>query len=271
MRNLKASVCIVICEFILLSAIACAQSTPSTSPGSGDQPFTAIQNSLVLAADSALNTAQVDEPAALSHNDVPHTDAAFHSKSKRITSASIARSDALCSVIGPILLREGIPQDLASVVAVESGGNPFALSPKGARGLWQLMPETARRYGLRVDSRIDDRTDVTRSTTAAARYLHDLYAQFGSWPLALAAYNAGEQNLQSAIKRAGSNDFDTLSFLRIIPDETRNYVPAVLSAMKTRSIDITRNVPQVRPTALVYAFSAAQSAQTPSPWTPSTK
>jgi membrane-bound lytic murein transglycosylase D len=128
------------------------------------------------------------------------------------------------------LKSHGIPESLAAVILVESGGRAEAQSPKGARGLWQLMPDTARRYGLRVDEIRDDRLDLFRATGAAAQYLHDLYAQFGDWRLALAAYNTGEANLGRAILRAHTQDFDQLTGLRMLPLETRNYVPRVLAA-----------------------------------------
>jgi membrane-bound lytic murein transglycosylase D len=91
------------------------------------------------------------------------------------------------------------------------------------------MPDTARRYGLRVDDIQDDRLDLFRATDAAARYLHDLYGQFGNWKLALAAYNTGEANVGSAIVRAHTQDFDQLTSLQMLPLETRNYVPRVLA------------------------------------------
>jgi membrane-bound lytic murein transglycosylase D len=138
--------------------------------------------------------------------------------------------DLLRPTIEPILRSHGVPTDLVAVVLVESGGRADALSPKGARGLWQLMPNTARRYGLHVDEIQDDRLDLFRSTEAAARYLHDLYAQFGNWKLALAAYNTGEANVASAISRAHTKDFDQLASLWMLPLETRNYVPRVLAA-----------------------------------------
>ena len=147
-------------------------------------------------------------------------------------STAAARLDHWRALVTPIIEEEGVPAELAAVILVESGGNPMALSPKGARGLWQLMPDTARRYGLTVDGMVDDRLNVEKSTHAAARYLRDLYIQFGSWPLALAAYNAGEQNLQRAIDRSRSNEFSVLSTLGLLPLETRNYVPAVLTAMQ---------------------------------------
>ncbi len=121
---------------------------------------------------------------------------------------------------------EGVPLELLEVGWVESRFNPLALSPKGARGVWQFMPETARRYGLQVDDRRDDRTDLGRSTRAAARHLSDLYRQFGDWPLVLAAYNAGADRVDAAVTRAGTRDFWRLRHW--LPLETQQYVPAVL-------------------------------------------
>jgi len=131
-------------------------------------------------------------------------------------------------MLAGILRAHGLPPSLLGVAAVESGFNPAALSPKGARGLWQLMPETARRYGLAVEPGRDERLDPVKSTHAAARYMNDLYAQFQDWPLALAAYNAGENRVERALERRGAGDFWTLSRLAALPEETRRYVPAVL-------------------------------------------
>jgi len=145
------------------------------------------------------------------------------------SSAAELRLNMLRPAVEPILKSHGVPTDLAAVILVESAGRATALSPKGARGLWQLMPDTARRYGLRVDETRDDRLDIFRSTDAAAQYLHDLYAQFGNWKLALAAYNAGEANVGVAILKAHTQDFDQLTNLQMLPLETRNYVPRVLA------------------------------------------
>ena len=140
------------------------------------------------------------------------------------------------STVARILENQGLPPSLLGVAAVESGLNPAALSPKGALGMWQLMPETARRYGLEVSALRDERSDPVKSTYAAASYMKDLYAQFGDWPLALAAYNAGEDRVQQALKRLGARDFWTLSAHSALPDETRRYVPAVLARMD-RTLD----------------------------------
>jgi transglycosylase-like protein with SLT domain len=132
---------------------------------------------------------------------------------------------------GRIFREEGVPVELLRIAQVESNWKPFALSPKGAFGLWQLMPATARRYGLRVDPMRDDRADMDKSTRAAARYLRDLHLRFGDWALALAAYNAGEDALQRAMERGENNDFWNLSQRKLLPAETRAYVPAILAVL----------------------------------------
>ncbi|MEW6127489.1 MAG: lytic transglycosylase domain-containing protein [Acidobacteriota bacterium] len=132
--------------------------------------------------------------------------------------------------LAPILEEERLPVGLLSVAFVESRFNPLALSPKGARGMWQFMPATAARYGLTVEPANDHRTHVEHSTRAAARYLRDLYRQFGDWKLAIAAYNAGENRVQRIINKTGIRDFDEMSRRGLLPLETRNYVPAVMSA-----------------------------------------
>ncbi|HEX4949886.1 MAG TPA: transglycosylase SLT domain-containing protein [Blastocatellia bacterium] len=129
-----------------------------------------------------------------------------------------------------ILREEQLPVEVLSVALVESGFNPLALSPKGARGLWQLMPATARRYGLTVEPDNDHRIHPEFATRAAARYLRDLYRLFGDWPLALAAYNAGEGRVQRIIKQTGLRTFEEMARRGLLPLETRKYVPAVLAA-----------------------------------------
>jgi soluble lytic murein transglycosylase-like protein len=135
-----------------------------------------------------------------------------------------------------ILAEEQVPIELLAVAFVESRFNPLALSPKGARGIWQLMPATAARYGLPVEPHNDHRTHPEHSTRIAAKYLRDLYRQFGDWKLALAAYNAGEGRVQRAIEIAGVSDFNELARRKLLPLETRNYVPAVLAAWLQMSL-----------------------------------
>ena len=147
-------------------------------------------------------------------------------------SAAMSRLQRYRPTVEHILEQEGIPKSLVAVILVESGAQLLAASPKQARGLWQFIPATARQYGLTVTSAKDERVHVEQSTRAAARYLRDLYNKFGDWPLALAAYNAGAKAVQRALQRRHATTFSQISAARLLPEETRNYVPAVLSAME---------------------------------------
>ena len=103
----------------------------------------------------------------------------------------------------------GLPMELKYMAIIESAMNPLAVSRVGATGMWQFMHSTARNYGLRIDSYIDDRMDPVASVDAAARYLRDAYRIFGDWSLAISSYNCGSGNVNKAIKRAGRRDFRT--------------------------------------------------------------
>jgi len=146
--------------------------------------------------------------------------------------SGMSKGGSQAAMISRILWDSGLPPALTSVVQVESAFNPLALSPRCARGLWQLMPSTARRYGLKVEPHADDRVDPVKSTRAAAAYIKDLLAQFRDWPLALAAYNAGEDRVARAMARTGARDFWTLRRRAALPEETLNYVPAVLARIE---------------------------------------
>lgn len=142
--------------------------------------------------------------------------------------SSVSRLWTYRPMIQRILREEGLPPELVWIGLVESGYDPTARSPKNALGIWQLIPETATLFGLKIDQR-DERTDPEQSTRAAARYLKSLYGRFGDWTLALAAYNAGERRVQSAIEQAQDRDFWRLSSSGMLPRETQAFVPAVLA------------------------------------------
>jgi membrane-bound lytic murein transglycosylase D len=123
-----------------------------------------------------------------------------------------------------------LPSDLVHLSLVESGFNPYAYSRAKATGPWQFMKGTGKIYGLRIDHYVDERRDPIKSTIAAARYLRDLYDLFGTWPLAMAAYNAGEGKVQRALNKAQAESFSEISRTKLIRGETKQYVPRIMAA-----------------------------------------
>ncbi len=133
------------------------------------------------------------------------------------------------TMIRRVFKEEGVPQDLIYLAEAESGFLPMALSHAGARGMWQFMASRSVDYGLARNWWVDERQDPEKSTRAAARHLKDLYAQFGDWYLAMAAYNSGPGNVQQAVQRTGYADFWELYKRNVLPAETKNYVPIILA------------------------------------------
>lgn len=122
-----------------------------------------------------------------------------------------------------------LPLELKYLPVIESALDPRAVSHAGAVGLWQFMLDTGKRYGLEVNSLIDERRDPIKSSYAAAHYLSDLYAMFGDWNLVIAAYNCGPNAVNKAIHRAGGSR-DYWAIYPYLPRETRGYVPAFIAA-----------------------------------------
>jgi len=128
--------------------------------------------------------------------------------------------------IEAVLKENDLPDDFKYMAVIESALRPHAGSRKGAIGFWQFMVDTARRYGLRVDGRIDERRNLFASTRAAADYLKDLYGLTNSWTLAAAAYNMGEEGIEAEMMVQGVKDFYHL----YLPLETQRFVFRILSA-----------------------------------------
>jgi hypothetical protein len=141
-----------------------------------------------------------------------------------------ARLASYRPMMAQIFREEGVPEWLISVGFVESTYSSTAHSPKEAHGIWQFVPGTGDRYGLRRTAWTDERGNPEKSTRAAARYFRDLHALFGDWLLALAAYNWGEGRVAKVIHRTGIRDFWTMADRGLLPQETANYVPSVLAA-----------------------------------------
>jgi hypothetical protein len=138
----------------------------------------------------------------------------------------LKRSTRYLPYIEEQLAGAGLPDDLKYIALAESALRPHAGSPKGAIGFWQFLPETGRRYGLAVNSYVDERRNLAASTRAAIAYFKALYAKFGSWSLSAAAFNMGEEGLQAEILAQGVSDFYRL-YLSL---ETQRYLFRVLSA-----------------------------------------
>lgn len=148
---------------------------------------------------------------------------------------ALERSGRYLPRIESILRQEGVPTELAYLPLVESGFRTHAVSPARAVGLWQFIPDTGRRYGLRIDSFVDERRDPIKSTRAAARYLKDLYGMFNDWHLCLAAYNTGEGRISRLLSASDAEDFWQLSERGYLFRETQDYVPGFLAALQIAS------------------------------------
>lgn len=135
------------------------------------------------------------------------------------------------NTLEPVLRQYGLPSEMLFLAYIESGFDEAARSPADAVGPWQFTEETARRYGLRIDETVDERTDFLKSTHAAGKYLRELYLEFGTLELALAAYNSGENRVRSAIYYGGTDDFWTLASYGLFPRQTVNHVAKFSAAM----------------------------------------
>ncbi len=154
----------------------------------------------------------------------------FSTKRKGVIQRQLDRSTRYLPMIKRIFREYGLPDDLAYLAMVESGFNPKACSPAGAKGMWQFIKGTGRRYGLVINRHVDERFDPEKSTRAAAHYLRDLYEQFGSWYLAAASYNCGERRVERELRKSSYRNFWQLSANHCLPNETKNYVPQMIAA-----------------------------------------
>lgn len=165
-----------------------------------------------------------NEPAVRAYLDF------FDGNGKRILARWLERMGRFAPLILKTLREEGLPEDLVYVAMIESGFSPWARSPAGAVGLWQFIRSTGRGMGLRIDAYVDERRDPVKATRAAARYLTYLHDKFGSWPLALAAYNGGPGLVAKTIKKYNSNNYWFICRQKGMYSQTRRYVPKVIAA-----------------------------------------
>ena len=163
------------------------------------------------------------------NSDVKKSIKEYTTDGRRSSEVIIGRSAIYFPIFEKYLNEYGLPQDLKYLTVIESLLNPKVVSPRGAAGLWQFMPATARSYGLTIDNYMDERFDTHRATEAAMKHLTHLHDIFENWTLVIAAYNCGEGRMKQAIKKAKSRDFWKLK--KYLPKETRKYVSRFISAV----------------------------------------
>lgn len=173
--------------------------------------------------------------------------------------AAFERKPRLQKMIASKLRARGMPQNLIYLAMEESAFNPAAHSSEEAVGIWQLTADTARLYGLRVNKKVDERTNIEKETDAALDFLAHLYDRFGCWYLAAAAYNAGENRvariMSEALGRESGRDRDYYRIWDRLPGETRDFVPAIVALKR-----IGRN-----PSQYGFARQVGKSARRDSP------
>ena len=152
-------------------------------------------------------------------------------KARGFLTKALGRAEKYSALMREIVVEYGIPEELAYLPIIESGFNYQAYSPKGAAGMWQFMPGTAKWIGMKRNEWMDERLDPVISCRYAAKYLRMLYDTFGDWYLALASYNYGGHNVKRAIRNAGTSEFYDIAAKRIIPVETQKYVPRFVASV----------------------------------------
>lgn len=170
---------------------------------------------------------------ALSENDKVEQCIAFFTateKGRKIFGTWLERTGRYFPMYERVMEEEGVPDEIKHLSMIESGLKPTAVSWAKAAGLWQFIPSTGQMYGMTINWHVDERRDPEKATHAAARYLRDLYQDLGDWHLALASYNCGPGRVKSAIAKANSRDYWTIS--EYLPRETRQYVPLFIAATK---------------------------------------
>lgn len=251
---------IILCVSSLIAYETMAQDVVTTVEDSAKTEFIDVPDELIVSEEELLNdyinknnlTNGNGEVRVLSYNDsiivnrlskipttieMPFNDVTqkfidmYCNRMRGSVAIMLGSSNFYMPIFEEALEKYGLPLELKYLPVIESALRPSATSRVGAAGLWQFMIATGKRYGLEVNTLVDERRDPVKSSDAAARYLKDLYDMFGDWGLAIAAYNCGEGNVQKALLRSGDVEVkDFWSVYNKLPRETRGYVPAFIAA-----------------------------------------
>jgi membrane-bound lytic murein transglycosylase D len=227
-------------QFLLVTTLALAPALVQAEPVSNQLPSKSVLPSQlkpptedIAQLDELIDEAAEEKPyhiPLILNDSVENHLEYFKTRGRDVFQRWLDRSARYIPVMKDIFKEKNLPEDLVYVAMIESGFNPYAVSWAKAVGPWQFMPATGKLYGLKIDWWIDERKDPIKSTMAAAEHLKDLHNLFGSWPLALASYNAGAGKVQRAVLRTRSDDFWDLKASRYIRKETKNYVPKYMAA-----------------------------------------
>ena len=170
----------------------------------------------------------------------------YANRNRKQTARMLGLKEIYFPIFEQVLDKYNMPLELKYLAVVESALNPTAGSRAGAKGLWQFMYSTGKRYGLKANSLVDDRFDPYKATEAAVLHLKDLYKIYHNWELALAAYNSGPGNVNRAIRRAGGVK-DYWAIWPFLPRETRGYVPAFIAVNYIFNFSIEHNIYPINP------------------------
>ena len=207
--------------YVVLISVLCILFTPSAQANTDITVYTDISKNDLKQRIEDLNS-EVD----LRYSDEVHTIInSYIKKYRKGAERLLGLSEQFFPLYEAEFGKQGLPQELKYLSVIESGLKPNAISTSGAAGLWQFMKGTGKLYGLRINDAVDERRDPIRSTQAASQYLKDLYAQFGDWTLALAAYNCGPGNVRKSLRRSQEEDFWSMKGRGYLPKETRRYIP----------------------------------------------
>ena len=205
-----------------------------TAPDSGQRDGLIAQEAIASTADElAVARREIEEAGTSLAFDVPivvndavlNAVAFYQFRTPKAFAAALQRSGRYLPLMREILRENGLPEDLVYIAMIESAFKSQASSIAAAKGYWQFISGTGKRYGLKTTRDIDERSDPVKSTRAAAAYFRDLYEMFGDWHLAMAAYNAGEGRVLRGLQRTGARDYWELRDANALRRETRDYVP----------------------------------------------
>jgi membrane-bound lytic murein transglycosylase D len=214
-----------ILSFILLVSLPAIASEEKSSQEL--QPVDASQKSVALQAPPLIAPYADNQTASRA---IDRNISLFANRIKERFALYLSRSGKYLEVMKDILRKKDVPEDIVFLSLIESGFNTNAYSIAHAAGPWQFIASTAKRYGLEINWWKDERRDPVKSTAAAADYLKDLHGMFGSWNLAMAAYNAGEGRIMRAMKKSNADDYWDLLGTKHIRPETKEYVPRFIAA-----------------------------------------